>query len=68
MPRSRHVTDRAGRITSELALDHVSITVDDLAAAVEFYDAALGRQPPDPLKVTAESGAVFGELGDRLMS
>jgi catechol 2,3-dioxygenase-like lactoylglutathione lyase family enzyme len=42
MPRSRHVTGRTGRITSEPVLDHVSITVDDLVAAVEFYDATLG--------------------------
>jgi len=41
-------------------LDHVSITVDDLAAAVDFYDAALGALGHDRVYRTG-SAAGYGQ-------
>jgi len=43
-----------------LVLDHVSITVDDLEAAVDFYDAVLGALGHDRVYRT-ESAAGYGQ-------
>ena len=36
------VLDESDPLVLRVVVDHVSITVDDLEAAVDFYDAVLG--------------------------